>query len=249
GLGGSLGKRVGVMIQKYGFDASHRLLQFVPISFDASAEEIFPALASGAALVLHPDPTRTSPSELLLDCESRGVTALHIPAAPWHQIVEELVRLERKVPKWLRIFITGGESLKLERLVEWAERHEHEHESRFINAYGPTEATITSTTHELDLGAGRIRELKRLPIGKPVSNTSVYILDEEFEPAPVGVTGQIYIGGAGLARGYVNRPGPTAGGFVPDPHSAGPGARVDAAGDPGRGTPGGAVPDLGRGGN
>src|SRR5262249_3522422 len=127
----SLVERVRFMIQQYGFDASHRLLQFVPISFDASAEEIFPALAGGAALVLHPDPTRTSPSELLLDCESRGITALHIPPAYWHQIVEELARSERKVPKWLRVFITGGESLKLERLVQWAEMLEHE--SRFIN--------------------------------------------------------------------------------------------------------------------
>src|SRR5205085_8654636 len=122
------------MVRHYGLDASHRLLQFVSFSFDAVAEEIFPVLLCGATLALHENPTEIPPGALLDVCERLRVNTLHIPPSYWHQLIDELVAAERPVPSWIKVFITGGESISMERLVRWVERTQHP--SRIFNAYG-----------------------------------------------------------------------------------------------------------------
>jgi acyl-CoA synthetase (AMP-forming)/AMP-acid ligase II len=112
---------------------------------------------------------------------------------------------------------------------------------RFINAYGPTEATIWASLYEC-----RGDERNNPPIGRPISNTQIYILDEQGAPVPIGVTGELYIGGAGVARGYLRRPDLTAERFVADPFAGAPGARMYRTGDLGRFLPDGNIEFLGR---
>jgi amino acid adenylation domain-containing protein len=203
------------MIDAYGLDSSHRLLQFVSFSFDASAEEIFPTLTSGATLVLHPHPAGMPVAEFLLECERLAITTLHVPPPYFHQIVDQLSWWRRPVPEWVRLFMTGGESLSLEKLATWAQLCHHP--SRFINAYGPTEATITATSYEVLMDPELISKLTRLPIGRPLANTTVYLLNRDRQPVSIGVPGELHIGDAGLARGYLNKPEATAEKFIPDP--------------------------------
>ncbi len=232
------------MLGSFDIDSRHRLLQFVSLSFDASVEEIFLALTSGASLVLHENPGGLSISELLQVCEQQGVTTLHLPPAHWHQVVEQLSVSQNPVPHWLKLFITGSESILIQRLVTWSQLTRSP--TRFINAYGPTEAAITAAFYEAPLEATAVSKLARLPIGKPIANIQLYILDEEQEPAPVGVAGELYIGGTGLARGYLNRPDLTAERFLPHPFSTEPGARLYRTGDLAKYLPDGNIEFLGR---
>src|SRR5205085_3034765 len=167
----SLAARVAAMVGEYGLGPAHRMLQFVSLGFDAAAEEIFPALASGASLALRKDMTSVSAADLLAACEPSNVTALHIPPAYWSQIVDGLVASDRPVPRWVKLFITGGESVPPDKLLTWLRRAEHP--SRFINAYGPTEATITATVYEAALDRGPECRRVRVPIGRPLSDTPV----------------------------------------------------------------------------
>ncbi len=115
-----------------------------------------------------------------------------------------------------------------------------------LNAYGPSETTITATTYDIPPGINGGAPAERVPIGRPLPNRSVYILDENAVPVSIGVQGQLYIGGAGLARGYLNRPELTAKNFVPDPFSAEPGARMYKTGDLARYRPDANIEFLGR---
>src|SRR6185437_4548106 len=117
--------------------------------------------------------------------------------------------------------VIGGENLHVELLDFWKENAPH---TRLINEYGPTEATVGCCIHEVMAGAWD--DFATVPIGKPIANTRLYILDREMEPMAVGIAGELYIGGAGLARGYCGQPQLTAERFVPDAFSAVPGARL-----------------------
>ncbi|HEX8650921.1 MAG TPA: amino acid adenylation domain-containing protein, partial [Pyrinomonadaceae bacterium] len=240
----ALATRARSLVEIYGLDASARTLQFYSPSFDAAAEEIFPTLISGGSLVLHRNPLEIAPADFLSECERLGITTQHATPAYWHQVVDEIARLQRPVPECLKLFITGGESPSLEKLEKWAQLTGHP--SRFINAYGPTEATITATVYESRTNVAAIRQLSRIPIGRPVFNTPVYILDPHLQPVPVGVTGELYIGGVSLARGYLNRPDLTAEKFIPNPFSDQSGARLYRTGDHGRYLADGNIEFLGR---
>jgi thioesterase domain-containing protein/acyl carrier protein len=117
---------------------------------------------------------------------------------------------------------------------------------RLLNAYGPTETTVTATACEIALRPGETTTYQRVPIGRPLANRAIYILDQHSNPVPIGVRGHLHIGGAGLARGYLNRPDLTAETFVPDPFSAEPGARMYKTGDLARYRPDGNIEFLGR---
>ena len=240
----ALVSRVTSMVRNYRLSVGQRVLQFVSFSFDAVGEEIYPALTSGATLVLHRNPAALPPGLLLEQCERLQVTILHIPPSYWQQIIDEWVAAEKLVPAWIKLFITGGESIALDRLVQWLKRTRHD--SRIINAYGPTEATITSALYEVSMDADAIAQLARLPIGKPIADTSIYLFDRALRPVPVGVPGEVYIGGIGLARGYLNQPDITAEKFVPHPFSTEPGARLYHTGDRARYLPDGNLDFLGR---
>src|SRR5205807_5882728 len=183
----------------------------------------------------------------LFECERLGVTIQQLAPAYWHQLVDEMYASQRVVPPCLRMLATGGESPSLERLKKWAQMTGGR--SRFINTYGPTEATITATSYEAPLQEEQaIGQLRTVPIGRPVLNTTAYILDAHLQPVPVGVAGELYLGGAGLARGYLGRPDTTAQMFIPDPFSGATesGSRLYRTGDLARYRADGQIECLGR---
>src|SRR5262249_34028851 len=133
------------MIEAYHFTSADRLLGFVSQSFDAFGEELFPILSCGASLVMARQAVYYSAHDILDLIERSGVTTLHSTVAYWHQFVNECSSIRRQVSSELRLFIAGGESPSIETLKEWSLLTPHQ--SRFVNAYGPTEAAITSAVY------------------------------------------------------------------------------------------------------
>ncbi|HTO75944.1 MAG TPA: amino acid adenylation domain-containing protein, partial [Thermoanaerobaculia bacterium] len=210
-------------------------LQFAPVSFDASTFELWGALANGARLAMMP-PGIPSLADLGAAIERHRVSTLWLTAGLFHQMVETQIESLRGV----RQLLAGGDILS----VPHVEKVLHElPDCRLINGYGPTEGTTFTCCHtvrrEEPLGAS-------VPIGRPIANSRVYVLDRHRQPVPVGVAGELYIGGDGLARGYIGRPDLTAEKFVPDPFEAGPESRLYRSGDRVRYAPNGSIEFLGR---
>jgi amino acid adenylation domain-containing protein len=221
-----------------------RLLLFAPLSFDASVLQIFPALARGAALVLHPNPRELTAEDILGLCARHGITVLDLPAALWRQWVEEVAAARLLLPASLRAFLTGGESVPAARLLTWASLAPPS--ASFLSSYGPTEATVTTTIWQTTGARAAALAAPQVPIGRPLPNARVYVLDRELRPVPGGVAGELFLGGLGLARGYLGRPDLTAESFVPDPLSREPGGRLYQTGDLGRRRTDGELEFLGR---
>jgi amino acid adenylation domain-containing protein len=220
-------------VDLYGVTPSDRVLQFASLSFDASAEEIYPAMLGGAALVLRTEEMLTDAATFFARCAEWGVTVLDLPTAYWHELVSGLERGAIRLPDRVRLVIIGGERALPERVAAWR-RHVGDG-VRLVNTYGPTEASVVATMAELQ-GREEVpmladQPLPAVPIGRPVPNGRVYVLDREMRPLPVGARGELYVGGAGVARGYLGRPELTAERFVPDPFGAEPGARLYRTGD------------------
>ncbi|MGH8718974.1 MAG: non-ribosomal peptide synthetase, partial [Burkholderiales bacterium] len=228
---GSTGRPKGVMIEHrclvnyiqaaarlYRLQPEDRILQFAPISFDVSVREIFMSLTSGATLVLCPDP-RMDAERFFSSCRDWRITLLSLPTAYWHGLANAIDSEGVEVERSLRLISAGGEKMLADRLAIWRRAAPH---LRLINSYGPTETTVSATAweapHDCEMPA-------RIPIGRPLANTTVYILDPYLNPAPIGVPGEIHIGGAGLARGYLNRPELTTEKFIRNPFSDDPEAR------------------------
>ena len=228
------------MSKLYDLHSRDRYLQFFSLSFDASAEDIFPTLMSGATIICHPDPAVCSASELLEFCNRQSITILHIPVAYWHGLVDNIVFEGLEVPSSIRVLSVGGEAPWVEKLRTWADLTGKR--QRFINVYGPTETTITSTVYTT-IGSF---EGPTIPIGKPISNARINILDPRQKVVPIGVTGEVYISGVGVARGYLNRPALTAERFVPDPHGDAGGGRRYRTGDLARYLSNGNIEFVGR---
>jgi amino acid adenylation domain-containing protein len=239
---GSTGQPKGVMVQHlslvativalmdaYKLETKDSLLQFVSPSFDAFAEELYPTLCSGATLVLHPQPTELTPAQVISLIEALRITTLHIPPAYLSPLVEELQGMARGRLDSVRLFITGGESLPVERLAQLKSLGQPA--LRFINAYGPTEATITTTLYEASTEAAELAQWSSVPIGRPITHAQVYLLGRGLQLVPIGAEGELHIGGAGLARGYLASPELTAERFIPHPFSSAEGARLYRTGD------------------
>ena len=196
------------------------ILHLAPLSFDASTFEIWGALLNGARLVVAPPGTPTM--EQLGEIIRTGqITTMWLTASLFHLMAGE--KLEDL--KQVRQLLAGGEAL-LPSVVHRA-MHMLEH-GHVINGYGPTENTTFTCCYAV-IDEEQIRTT--VPIGKPISNTQVFILDEEMAPVPVGIRGELYTGGMGLARGYLNRPELTAEKFVPNPFAQTPGERLYRTGD------------------
>ena len=221
-----------------------RLLLFAPLSFDASVLQIFPPLASGGSLVIHPNPRELAGSDLLGFCERYGVTVLDLPAALWRRWVEEVATRRTPPPAGLRAFLTGGESVPVEKLREWARWVRRP--ASLLSSYGPTEATVTATVFQTTSGAAEALPPGNLPLGRPLPGVRIRLLDRRMRAVPRGVPGEIHLAGAGLARGYLGRPELTAEAFRPDPFSAEPGGRLYRTGDLARQRPDGGLEFLGR---
>jgi amino acid adenylation domain-containing protein len=241
---GAIANDALAMIRLSGIGASNRLFQMVSLSFDASAQQIFMTLGSGASLALHRRPDELPVADLIAECEKSGVTTLYLPPAYWHQMVDEYSARQAPAPEWLDMVLAGGESPSLARLSMWARAVRHK--SGFVNAYGPAEATVTATAYKTDLDAAELNALTSVPIGRPIANVQVYVLDRHLNPSPVASPGELYIGGAGLARGYLNHADLTAEKFIPNPFSDEPGQRLYRTGDLARYMPGGNLEFLGR---
>ncbi|HEY7767999.1 amino acid adenylation domain-containing protein, partial [Longimicrobium sp.] len=236
---GSTGRPKGVLVphrglanvarghaRDLGVEAGDRVLQFASPSFDASVFEMVMALAAGATLVLGTRETLAPGPDLVRFLHDEKVTVATLPPSALSVLpVEELPAL--------RTLLTAGEACTAELVERWAP------ERRFFNLYGPTEATIWSTTAACAPGGGRP------PIGRPVANTRAYVLDRRGEPVPVGVPGELYVGGAGVTRGYAGRPALTAERFVPDAFGAA-GGRLYRTGDRVRWSARGELEFLGR---
>ena len=208
----------------YGINPADRVLQFGSISFDTSAEEIWPALAAGATLVLRSTEMSLSIERFLEELERRAITVLNLQTAFWHEVVAGLVA-GLELPSTIRLVIIGGEAALPERVAAWRARVGSR--VRLVNTYGPTEATIVATHRDLT----RPENDLEVPIGRPIPGARVHLVDPRGEPVPPLVPGELLIGGAGVARGYLGRPDLTAERFVPDPWSGIPGARLYRSGD------------------
>ncbi len=235
---GSTGMPKGVMVSHTGFaslaagharyigaGASHRVAQFASASFDTFGWEWCMALLSGAALMIVPERRRLG-AELTGFLAEAGITHATLPPAV-------LATLDERSVSPATVVITAGEACPAEVMARWSA-------SRVMfNSYGPTETTVDATLWRCDSGAGQV------PIGSPVVNTRVFVLDEWLGPVPAGVAGELYVAGAGLARGYLGRAGLTAERFTACPFGSG-GERMYRTGDLARWRPDGQLVFAGR---
>ena len=210
-------------------------LHISPLSFDASTLEIWGCLLNGAKLFVMP-PGTPALEDLARVLEERRITILFLSAGLFHAMVDNHLGAFRNVKQ----FLAGGDVLSPLHVRRVLEKLPH---CRLINGYGPTENTTFTACHPI---VHSPEPGTTVPIGSPISNTQVYILDPDMQPAPIGVPGELYAGGDGLARGYLNRPQLTAEKFVPDAVSGTPGARLYRTGDRARFLTDGKLEFLGR---
>ncbi len=225
--------------QRFDLGSQDRVLQFAPLSFDVSAEEIFPTLISGGTLVLRPAGLAVSIQDFHPFINRENLTILNLPTPYWEQWINEIEQRQLQMPTSLRLVVVGSDSVAAEHFSRWKRIAPH---VRWFNAYGTTEATITATIYDPegdDMPAA-------IPVGRPISNTQAYILDGKQQLVPIGVPGEIYIGGVEVARGYLNRPDVESERFIPDPFIRKAGARLNRTGDLGRWRPDGNIEFLGR---
>ncbi|MEW6367293.1 MAG: amino acid adenylation domain-containing protein [Acidobacteriota bacterium] len=217
-----------------------RTLQFAPPSFDVSCQEIFSTWSAGGTLVLIPEETRRDGWALLRFLNSERIERLFVPFVALQQVAE-MVGAGGPLPAHLGEVITAGEQLLTTTAI--TKLFGRLSDCALANQYGPSEAHVV-TAYALSGAPSGWPKLP--PIGRPIANTGIYILDRRLQPVPIGVAGELYIGGDGLARGYLNRPEATAERFIPHPFSAEPGARLYRTGDLARHLPDGAIEFLGR---
>jgi amino acid adenylation domain-containing protein len=230
---GSTGEPKGVSIQHRSvlrlvcsnpyieFSPCQTFLQLAPVSFDASTLEIWGALLHGSRLVLMP-PESPTLSELAAVLRTQQVTTLWLTAGMFHMMVDEQLEELAGVQQLL----AGGDVLSVGHVRRYLARMREG--QRLVNGYGPTEGTTFTCCHVMEKGA---EVAGSVPIGRPIRNTKVYVLDAGMEIVPVGVVGELYVGGDGLARDYLKRAELTAERFVPDPYSEEAGARLYRTGD------------------
>lgn len=230
---GTTGKPKGVQITHRGIvrllsaadymslGTDETFLLMAPATFDASTLEIWAPLLHGAKLIIAPPglPNLSSLGRLL---KGNGVTTLWLTASLFNKIID----IKADILAGLRQLLVGGEALSVKHIARALDLLP---ETRLINGYGPTESTVFTCCFTIPAKLpGAVRSI---PVGKPISNTQVYIVDPHMRPMPIGVTGELVIGGEGLARGYLRRPSTTAEKFVPNPFDYQPGSRLYRTGD------------------
>jgi amino acid adenylation domain-containing protein len=217
-----------------------RTLQYSPINFDVSFQEMFATWFSGGVLVLVDNLTRRDPYLLLQFLDNQRIERLFLPFIALDQL--STAATERGFPpKSLLELITAGEQLRINATIKSFIAGLND--CRLENQYGPSETHVV-TAYRLPSDLNAWGQLP--PIGRPIANTQIYILDSQGQPAPIGITGELHIGGAGVARGYLNRPELTSERFLDDPFSQQPHARMYKTGDMGRWLADGNIEFLGR---
>ncbi len=231
------------MAKHYGLQPSDRVLQFASISFDVAAEECFPTWAAGATVVLRPNEPVPAFSDLRQFIEDHSLTVLNLPTPYWTEWIDTSEQSGTAPPNSIRLVIVGSEKALPDSLARWQRLAGDR--IAWCNSYGPTEATITAS-YFVPEPQTNWRSMSTVPIGRPIANVELYVLDAALQPVPIGVTGELYIGGMGLARGYHRQPARTAEKFVPHCFSQEPGHRLYKTGDRVRRLADGNVEFLGR---
>ena len=220
------------MREHYDIGAQDRVLQKTPFGFDVSVWELFVPLMAGARLVMACPGGHRDPLYLAQEIEERGITIVHFVPS----MLRQYTALAPACAS-VRLVAASGEALGAEQPAAVARCFPG---ARTDNLYGPTEASVDVSSWRCEPEA-----VGPVPIGRPIANTQLYVLDDRGEVQPVGVAGELYIGGMGVARGYLGRPGQTAERFVPDPFGSG-GGRLYRSGDLARWRADGALEYLGR---
>jgi amino acid adenylation domain-containing protein/thioester reductase-like protein len=237
---GSMACVIGEMAREYHISEDDRVGQVAAMAFDTFLEQVFTALTAGASLTLPPHGTM-APSELLRGIERKQVTVLDLTPAYWHQVLALTHPADERL-RSVRLMITGGEMADPAdcraalRAAPWA---------RLLNAYGLTETTITSAVFDIGAWLPTAEPHAAVPVGRPSGHARIMVLDGELNPVPAGTAGEIYIGGCGVARGYLGRPALTAERFLPDARGV-PGGRMYRTGDLGRWLADGSLEVAGR---
>jgi len=248
---GSTGRPKGVLVEHhallnyvqaavaaYHLTPADRVLQFAALSWDTSLEEIVPALAAGASLVLRPA-ALPDPAAFWRFCRAQGLTVLNLPTAFWHELAASLDSAAA-LPPDLRLVIIGGEVARPNLVARWLTLTGPR--PRLVNTYGLTEATAVSLQADLTAPPAGTA----VPIGRPFAGTGVHLLDERLAPVPPGQVGELYLSGPGLARGYLRQPALTAERFIRHSFDGQPPARLYRTGDLARRRPDGQFEFVGR---
>ncbi|MCZ8226490.1 MAG: amino acid adenylation domain-containing protein, partial [Microcystis sp. LE19-84.1B] len=252
---GSTGKPKGVMLthaalvnhswgisEVFGLTESDRVLQFASFGFDVAAEEIFPTWLKGGTVVLRPGQMFATLTDFADFIEQESLTVLNITPAYWHEWAIAVSQSLATVPSSLRVVAVGGDAVLPETVNIWRQMVGKRVEC--INVYGPTEASVTAIVHDLlDYQSEKINSVL---IGRPIANTKAYILDQNLQPVPIGVKGELHLCGVRLARGYLNRPELTAEKFIDNPFANAAFNRLYKTGDLARYLPDGNIECFGR---
>nr|MDJ0840479.1 amino acid adenylation domain-containing protein [Acidobacteriota bacterium] len=254
---GSTGKPKGVVIphgalvnfadaaaDAYNLNTGERALQFANLHFDTFIEEIYTTIGRCGLLIPRTRDMIRSTRHFLDECGRLDITILNLPTAYWHQITADLAAGEAEMPSCIRVVIVGGERMLPEMVTAWQKALGAYPELK--NGYGPTETTVAVTAWTPALTQPPRFESGHTPIGGPYRNVRAYVCDRFGNPSPVGVPGELWIGGLSVARGYLGRPALTAQQFVPDPFAETPGSRVYRTGDLARRLPDGNLECIGR---
>jgi amino acid adenylation domain-containing protein len=231
-------------IDEYQLTNADCLLQFASISFDAAAEEIYSCLSVGGTLTLRTTEMLSDATTFLSACAQLNISVVDLPTAYWYNLLRESVLLNLAWPQSLRLVIIGGESVIPTQVQMW-QKHIGTL-PKLVNSYGPTEATVVTTIVNLSLNATSDTLPPKVSIGRPIANTQTYILDRNLQPLPIGIAGELHIGGNGLARGYLNRPELTQEKFIPNPFVIDSSSRLYKTGDLACYLPDGNIEFLGR---
>ncbi len=224
---GALTEHVAAITEAFALCPEDRVLQFASLSFDVSIEEILPTLASGAQLVLRSEAMAESPGAFLEETARHGLTVLNLPTAFWHALVDHMQATGARLPGSVRLVIAGGEAIAPGALRKFRQMQPG---LRFLNGYGPTEATITATLFDPDASTA-LRAGESVPIGRPLPHCRAYVAALDGSLAPRGVLGELWLAGPCLARGYLRKARLTATRFRPDPFAGDAKARAYRTGD------------------
>ncbi|MGW1954891.1 amino acid adenylation domain-containing protein [Streptomyces sp. NPDC001920] len=231
---------LGAVAERYALHGDDRVLQFASLTFDVAAEELFATLVRAGRVVLPPVGPVPGIDELVSLARRERLTVLNLPASYWHEWVSVLDRHPPAACPALRLVVVGSERVDAGSLAAW--RAAAPARIRWLNAYGPTETTITATVYEPETSedvSGTV------PIGRPLPGVRAHVLDHTLSPVPPGVPGELYLAGPGVSHGYLGDPARTATRFLPDPWG-GPGERMYATGDRVRRSADGVLDFLGR---
>ncbi|TKI15898.1 amino acid adenylation domain-containing protein, partial [Lysinibacillus sphaericus] len=223
---GNLLNLINNQINLFQITKKDKVLQFCSIGFDVSISEIFMTLSAGATLVLEETEVLMENSRIIDKINNEKISILAIPSS-------SLSHLEPTILPSLRLILAGGDMCTSKLIRDWKTDY-----TNLINSYGPTETTVTATLSNCEY------DIVNPHVGKPLSNVNVYILNQDKQLLPIGIPGELYISGAGVARGYLNQPEMTAEKFLPDPFN--PGERMYKTGDLAKWLPDGNIEYLGR---